>query len=653
MTTSMKVLFAFAAVMALGFAKVAAAQDKVLFPGRGADLGAGHYWVVDEFSEGAYTLDLKVMRWNAEANKWTRLTNKTSQDEYDMNPTNDKHLAYGLHLYAPVDGQIIACWRNAPENPVPGQKLTGIGVTIPSPGNHIAIATNDGKVILMAHFQPGTVPSSLCPFNDTYLIDGTNKDGSIPVETLIPEAMRPHVGINDYVGDVGNSGNADGPHLHIHLKPLYGTTTGDPEPIPFYAAWAQSKVNGGASATAWYKLDPQAITSSDGPSLILPSPFLRRGDEGAGPVSEVAITGEACSGYTPACVRRTMAIEKVSGVGAITALRDDSGDLKLTTWGVTASGEIERKLDASAGSVTDIALAHPGLTRDVVTALRDGNGNLKLISWDVLSPSGSIVRKGQAAAGAVERIAMTGSPRGVGVITAVRGSNDELKLIAWEVTQSKNFIRRGDAAGGTSSEVAIARVDQGRSAADDDAGAPGQFTGVVTASRDGSGNLKLIAWEVTPGMEFIRRGEASAGSVHGPVAITSARVAISRELLLTALRTEDGNLKMIAWEINAQGELERKGEANGGAIGRLDLVSMSGNDVVAAVRDGNDNLKLIAWEVSADGRVERQGDAAAGGVSQVALSSKITIDGKKFLVGAFRDENGNLKNIAWELNLQP
>jgi hypothetical protein len=653
MEIMMKALFAFAAVLATGFTTPVAAQDKILFPGRGADLGSGHYWVVDEFSEGANILDLNVMRWDAQLNRWTSRKNGISQEAYDQDPTNDKHLCYGLPLYAPVDGEIISAWRNAPDNPAPGEKLPGIGTTISASGNHVAIATPDGKVILLAHLKPGTVPTALCPFNDTYLVDASDRDGDFPAETVIPAAMRPQVRKGDYIGDAGNSGNSSGPHLHTQLKPLNGTATGDPEPIPFYGAWAQDQVNAEASPTAWYKLDPQAITSASGDSLILPSPFLRRGDETAGPVSEVAIAGEACSGYVSPCVRRSLAIEQVSGVGTITAVRDASGNLKLITWGVSSSGEIERKLEASAGAVTDIAMAHPGFTRDVVTALRDANGNLKLISWDVLSPSGGIVRKGAATAGAVERIAMTRSPRGIGVVTAVRSSNDELKLIAWEVTPSKNFIRRGDAAAGMSSEIAITRIDQGRSAADDETGAPGQFVGVVTAVRDGDGNLKLIAWEVTPAMELIRRGEASAGAVHGAVAIASARVSTSRESLLTAVRTEDGNLKMIAWEINAQGELERKGEASAGAIGRVDLVRMVDNDVVTAVRDGDGDLKLISWEVSPTGQVQRQGDTGAGSISQVALSGRIIKGGKEFVVGALRDGDGNLKTIAWELNLKP
>ena len=624
-TNLTRTLLALVIIFVAGFATRVAAQQQLLFPGRGANLGTSHYWVVNEFSEGPNILDLKIRRWDADLDRWTSRKDGITQAKYDADPTNDKHLTYGVPLYAPVSGEIISCWRNAPDNPQPDVKLPEVtgengARRISAAGNHVSIRTAEGNVVFIAHLQPDTLPPGLCPNAMALMNDANDRTGSFPTEAVIPAGSRPQVQQNDFIGLAGNSGNSEGPHFHISFAPLNGFTKGNDMAMPFYGAWAQnhdSLVN--VNPAAWSKLAPGAITSAAGNSLILPSPFLRRDDATGGAVSEVA------------------APTWVANVGAVTAVRDGAGDLKLNTWGVNSSGVITPDSEEVAGAATQVAVEHPGLTRDVVTAMRDSNGDLKLIAWDILQ-SGGIVRKGDELAGAVTKVAMTRVPTGgIGVITAVRLGTGELKLIAWEVTTDKQFIRRGEATAGAVTEVAVTRVVEG-------------FTGVVTATRGANGNLKLISWDVTPSLQIIKKAEAEAGAV---TAVTTAtvRVANFKEMVVTAVRLTDGNLKLIAWEVDANGQLTRRGEVLGGAISKLALTHPQDNDLVTTVRDGASNLKLIAWEVSATGEIQRQGDTWDGAVTQVAISDKLTVGGKPFLVGAFRLNDGNLKTITWELNL--
>ncbi|MCM3872273.1 MAG: hypothetical protein ND895_16450 [Pyrinomonadaceae bacterium] len=265
------------------------AAEKYLFPSRLPELGSGHYWVVDEFGEGPNILDLKVMRWDADLKASTRRRDDVTKDEYDKNPTNDKHLTFGLPLYSPVDGEIVTCWRNAPDNPIPGEKLPAVNgtggakKTIFTAGNHVYIKSAAGRVFLVAHMKEGTMPASVCPHNGKYAKDASDRMpstcptsstqvGGFNTEAFVPEGQRPKVKKGQFIGNAGNSGNSSGPHIHVHLRPLTGTDLCPSVAIPFEGAWRQDfSSNKPVSLSAWEYLDGKAITDTVGNSAILPN----------------------------------------------------------------------------------------------------------------------------------------------------------------------------------------------------------------------------------------------------------------------------------------------------------------------------------------------------------------------------------------------
>src|SRR5688572_30495215 len=95
------------------------AQD-ILFFSRSADIGEDRVWIVDEFGEGDFTLDLTVARWDASAKQWTEC------DEKIDCKTNRGRLAWGMPVYSPVDGKVKTCWRGFPDNPKPPDKDPGV-----------------------------------------------------------------------------------------------------------------------------------------------------------------------------------------------------------------------------------------------------------------------------------------------------------------------------------------------------------------------------------------------------------------------------------------------------------------------------------------------------------------------------------------------
>jgi len=147
-----------------------------------------------------------------------------------------------------------------------------------------------------------------------------------------------------------------------------------------------------------------------------------------------------------------------------------------------------------------------------------------------------------------------------------------------------------------------------------------------------------------------RKGEASAGETQGGLQIVRAPVS-GRDLVVTAFRDEAGNLKLIAWSVNDDGQITRKGSVTAGTVSLVDLTPGRQGHVVASVRDSDSNLRLIAFAVRNDGAIDRVGTDRAGQINQIT-SSYINRDGNDFLLTAVRDSDNKLRVISWEANLQ-
>ena len=175
---------------------------------------------------------------------------------------------------------------------------------------------------------------------------------------------------------------------------------------------------------------------------------------------------------------------------------------------------------------------------------------------------------------------------------------------------------------------------------------------MVTAARTSTGQLTLTTWEVTAAKQLVRRDDASAGAI-SKLAIAPVRVASNKELIITAVRDGSGNLKLLAWEITATGQILSRGNVTGGAITDVAIGADGSHQLVTAVRDSGGNLKLIAWELSLGGAFEREGEIAAGPATHVALTGSFTSSGRKLALPALRDNAGELRLISVQTNLTP
>lgn len=116
-------------------------------------------------------------------------------------PNPRQYNIYGVTVFAPCAGQVIAAQDGLPDMQVPQTDHQHMA------GNHVLLRCNDADVLL-GHFKPGSL------------------------KVMAGDA----VAIGQAVGAVGNSGNTSEPHLHIHAQQR-GTASepfsGNPLPMRF------------------------------------------------------------------------------------------------------------------------------------------------------------------------------------------------------------------------------------------------------------------------------------------------------------------------------------------------------------------------------------------------------------------------------------
>jgi len=100
--------------------------------------------------------------------------------------------SFGKPIFAPIEGTVVSRANHLPDfRPTPGQSTYGSKIVELRKmlGNHVLLALEGERYLLLAHLRRGSV--------------------------LVEREQR--VAAGERIGEVGNSGNTSGPHLHIEL----------------------------------------------------------------------------------------------------------------------------------------------------------------------------------------------------------------------------------------------------------------------------------------------------------------------------------------------------------------------------------------------------------------------------------------------------
>ncbi len=242
------------------------------FPGRAENLDPGEYWWLGGRNHGGVqqsAYDLGTIRFDWGYNAWSEKRPGIAPWTVEKDTDNDDWLPYGQPTYAIADGEVVRCWRNAPENN-PGSVLPEVDDKDPNTppqiaggGNHLWVRHDNGQYALYAHFQPGTIPANVCPIPNQYI---TN----FPSQMDLPAGNRPRITKGQKIGLIGNSGSSSHPHLHIHLQtssPDSGNSS-NAVPLRFNRAWVKSTTTTPDLSSEWERLMGEELTSP--PTAIMP-----------------------------------------------------------------------------------------------------------------------------------------------------------------------------------------------------------------------------------------------------------------------------------------------------------------------------------------------------------------------------------------------
>ena len=243
-----------------------------LFPARAEGLDSGELWfwkAPDGHGSGGqkYAYDLTSARYDDASGNWSECVNgsdgKPKCRYCGDAPGNKDCLVYGEKIYAMAAGRVIRCWRNAPENPRPGEPHPARLITPPrigGGGNALVVEHDDGTVALYAHMQTGSIPQALCPNNAELMTDGADTS-----EAEVPEAQQARVQPGQFLGRAGNSGKSSNPHLHTHIQDS-GSKNANGVPLNFRGAMLADAVE--PEEVDWLRL--QGNTRPTKTSVIWP-----------------------------------------------------------------------------------------------------------------------------------------------------------------------------------------------------------------------------------------------------------------------------------------------------------------------------------------------------------------------------------------------
>jgi D-alanyl-D-alanine carboxypeptidase len=350
------------------------------------------------------------------------------------------------------------------------------------------------------------------------------------------------------------------------------------------------------------------------------------------------------NGFTAGTSGASVAIAASGPNRAVTAEQNANGHLRLSTWSVSAAGQVQQlssSTDAS-GQVSEISVA-PLTGNRVVTAAQDSLGNLKLTNWDLDAAAGGITRRASTTGPPGSQIRIR-SLTGTRIVTAMISSG-VLRLNSWALDQNNRWTQQSEIVTG---EV-VDMVSLTSYCLECNPDGPTHLFGLVTATRNvfEQYSLKVIAWSVSASGAITRTGHATnqIGAISpgwgGEIDVAFDAYA---NKVVTAGQDSQGELQLNSWEID-NGVVSRLGSGTNLA-GRASSIRLSETgtaSVLTAVRiPGSGRLKLIAWGLARDGSIRRLTDTGGEGegpMAQVAICRIPGVTGGGFMAAVRNSQN--------------
>jgi hypothetical protein len=600
------------------------------FPSRGDALPPDYYINTAGHINNSSAVDYGRLRWDEDIDQWSHWV--AGAEDVVTPYTLEENTTFGTPLYAPEDGYVVACFRLTPDEEDPQADACGGSCpdTIFHSGNFLLIMADDeSHGVRFSHFEYDTIPEELCPNEYTDAdVDNWTGDNDYPNNTrlyLINSGVYPEVRKGDYLGNIGHTGASSAPHGHVEAVALTLTNhvpvNNSTLEIEWYEGWYQGRTPGVAPSTTWTEMTDHVVVNNTS-IIIIPDPIgVQRDDYDYNlDASDLNLTTHVS--------------------GGVMAHKDGSNGLDIRSFDLDSAGEVTVQDLVDEGTVVDVSIARPNTTRAVIVSIRGTNDNLKLIPYTVTT-GGEITRQvgKEVTEGDIGFVDSIKSPAHTGVTLAIENSSGNLQVIDYQVDSYLNISRDlgGDGTGG-----AIQAVEM--------TGLTLDFTGVVTVELvQSTGAVQLRSFDVAVS------GGVSNADTHLPnltateVDIDTVSVALGlAEYVVTSLRLSNGNLRLDAWSVDAQGDIALESTISAGAVAAVDGATVGIGDFLTSVKDSNDDLRLISWTLSDDGQLGRNGTQVVGGITDALSMPAVTTS--NHIVTVVSDDTNDLRVLSFDEN---
>jgi hypothetical protein len=245
--------------------------------------------------------------------------------------------------------------------------------------------------------------------------------------------------------------------------------------------------------------------------------------------------------------------------------------------------------------------------------------------------AGSLTPQYSNSAGAVSAVSIA-QLAPLEVVTAVRNGSGDLEVIVWQDTGTA-IVQASNATAGAIKKVAIAPVSANQ---------------VVTAVANSTGNLELILWKVDSSGKITKQ----YGTTYTLTVTRVSIIGLAVGSFATATRNSSGDLDVEVWTAGASSFSLTAGSSGGAvsevAIAALQYASVIGSQFVTAVRNSGGDLEVINWIVGS-GTLTQGGHATLGAIKHLSVVAIGTLATHTVYATAVINGSGDLEDIEWSV----
>lgn len=255
-----------------------------------------------------------------------------------------------------------------------------------------------------------------------------------------------------------------------------------------------------------------------------------------------------------------------------------------------------------------------------------------------------------------KKIVIKMGPKAGHAAVATITQDHHLRLSLWGFDNGGNYKvmvgKHAEVDGGAASAVSLVKVKEHW------VEGPRVTAAEVVTAVSGEGHiLKLQRWRInlysqgTPASIQLMSEHTAAEAITevSAVAVTAMR----GTQVATAVRLEDGTLKVIGWKVEAAGGMSRWLEASGGAITSVSAAHVRGGNIVTALREADGRFKASYWRfpTSAAGTLEHRQDVVEGNIGFHLRCVHVPGEGSQLgdTVAATQTQDGKLQLFRYRV----